>query len=377
MTEKLKKSTEQIKTLGKKLKAPVKEFIDLNWKKLVNINQYEIMGLDVGSSIVKAVQLKKDDQGYKVVAAGIAPINAGTEDGEYNEEANTIRAINRCLKSAGIKTKLAVSGVYGPEVVVRDFKFPSLMPEEIESAIMLEAAQVCPFNVDDSIVDYQLTPNGKDSTCGILVAATNSLVERKKRFIGSASLNNVLMDVEGLALLNCLEGCEKSETRRTKAVLNVGNSFTTLAIIGDSSLPFIRDIAYAGNDIVKKLADKNNVSVEAVRAALPGEGSADTDLNISASLAQACHQLVVDVNETLRYYSTQEKSDVVKEIFLCGGFAPVKGFVELLDEQLSPKVVLWNPLDKMRCNAGQECRDIIQKNGHALAVAAGFAMRSV
>ncbi len=370
MTEKLKKSIEQIKTL-------IKRFIDLNWEKLVNTKQYEVLGLDVGSSTIKMVQLRKNNEGYEVVAAGVTQIDTDAEDGKYDEETSTIQAINRCLKSADVKAKLAVSGVCGPEVAMRDFKFPSLMPEEVESAVTLEAAQVCPFNVDDSAIDYQLIPDGKENIHGILVAATNSLVERKKRFVDSASLNNVLMDVEGLALLNCLEGCEKSETRRNKAVLNVGDSFTTLAIIGDSSLPFVRDIAYAGNNIVKKIADKNNVSAEAVRTALSGESAADGDLGTGESLAQACHQLVVDVNETLRYYSTQEKSGVVKEVFLCGGFATVKGFAELLGEQLRPRVILWNPFEKMRCNAGQKCRDVIQENGPALAVAVGLAMRSV
>jgi len=370
MTEKLKKSIEQIKAL-------IKRFIELNWEKLVNTKQYEVLGLDIGSSAIKIVQLRKDKEGYEVVAAGVTQIDTDAEDGKYDEETSTIQAINRCLKSAGVEAKLAVSGVCGPEVAVRDFKFPSLMPEEVESAVTLEAAQVCPFNVDDGTIDYQLIPDGKENIHGILVAATNSLVERKKSFIDSDSLNNVLMDVEGLALLNCLEGCEKSKTRRNKAVLNVGDSFTTLAIIGDSSLPFVRDIAYAGNNIVKKIADKNNVSAKAVRTALSGESAADGDLDTGESLAQACHQLVADVNETLRYYSTQEKSGVVKEVFLCGGFATVKGFAELLGEQLSARVILWNPFEKMRCNAGQKCRDVIQENGPALAVAAGLAMRSV
>lgn len=370
MTEKLKKSIERIKAL-------VKRFIDLNWKKLANTKQYEVLGLDVGSSTIKMVQLRKDDEGYEVVAAGVTKIDADAEDGKYDGETSTIQAINRCFKSAGVKTKLAVSGICGPEVAVRDFKFPTLMPEEVESAVTLEAAQVCPFNVDDSAIDYQLMTNDEENIQGILVAATDSLIERKKSFVDSASLDNILMDVEGLALLNCLEGCEKSEARRNKAVLNVGDSFTTLAIIGDSSLPFVRDIAYAGNNIVKKIADKNKVSVEAVRKALSGESAADSDLGTGESLAEACHQLVVDVNETLRYYSTQEKSGVVKEVFLCGGFAIVKGFAELLGEQLSPRVILWNPFEKIRCNAGQKCQDVIQKHGPALAVAAGLAMRSV
>ena len=100
-------------------------------------------------------------------------------------------------------------------------------------------------------------------------------------------------------------------------------------------------------------------------------------MDIGESLAKACHKLIVDVTDTLRYYAAQEKSTAVEKIFVCGGFALVKGFVELLDNQLPAKAVLWNPFDKIRCDAGQNYRDILQKNGPAMAVAAGLAMRSI
>jgi hypothetical protein len=38
---------------------------------------------------------------------------------------------------------------------------------------------------------------------------------------------------------------------------------------------------------------------------------------------------------------------------------------------------LWNPFDKIRCDAGQACEVLLQKNGPAMAVAAGLAMRSI
>jgi len=51
--------------------------------------------------------------------------------------------------------------------------------------------------------------------------------------------------------------------------------------------------------------------------------------------------------------------------------------VELLDNQLPAAVEKWNPFDKMDCDAGPQCRDILQKKGPAMAIAAGLAMRSI
>jgi Tfp pilus assembly PilM family ATPase len=79
----------------------------------------------------------------------------------------------------------------------------------------------------------------------------------------------------------------------------------------------------------------------------------------------------------LRYYTAQEKSAQVEQIFVCGGFALVNGFVQTLDSRLDAKVLLWNPFDKMKCDAGNDCSEMLQKTGPALAVAAGLAMRSI
>ena len=350
----------------------------MDWKRLLNLEDTRVFGLDIGSSTVKMVQLRKKGDGFTVTAAGIVDIANKTENDKNHKAISPVKAIGECLQSTGIQTRLAVCSVCGPEVAVRYFKFPSLLPDEIEGAILLEAAQVCPFNIDDSTVDYQLIPDGEDSVCGVFVAATNKLLKRKKQIAEQACLNSVLMDVDGLALLNCFSKYEETKTGRTMAILNVGSSFTNLAIIGDNSLPFIRDIAYAGNDIIREIAAENKSRPETVGRILSGyENSGKTQLEISGSLERASRKLIVDVSETLRYYAAQEKSGVVKKLFVCGGFALVKGFVQLLDNQLPATVVLWNPFDKMDCDAGKQCRDILQKKGPAMAIAAGLAMRSI
>jgi type IV pilus assembly protein PilM len=350
-----------------------------SWKRLVGRGQTQVLGVDIGSAAVKMVELQKSRSGWSVTAAAIAEIAdqpAGDSDGKG--DINTAKAIKECLKSAKTETRLAVCGVCGPEVAVRPFKFPTLPVAEVEGAVLLEASQVCPFNIDESTVDYQVIPNGKDFVSGVLVAATNKLIERKKQASENASLGNVLMDVDGLALLNCFNGYEKPQTGKTTAILNVGNSYTTLAIMGDNNVPFVRDIAYAGDDIVKEIAGEKDISPEAVIKLLSGgDDSSSAGSELGDSLGKACAKLITDVTETLRYYSAQEKSAAVEKIFVCGGFAQVKGFVELLDSKLAAKAALWNPLGQERCEGGSSCRDILQKHGPAMTVAAGLAMRSI
>lgn len=355
--------------------------MDLGWERSfrLEIEQREVFGLDIGSSSVAAVQLQKKSGGWTVTAAGRVKISP-SEGVKNLHEINTIRAINECLELTGIRTQMTVCGISGPEVAVRDFKFPSLSSEEIESAVLLEAAQVCPFNADDATIDYQLVHNGRDNVSGILVAATNKLISSKVELTKQVDLDCVLMDVDGLALLNCLSGCKRGDTEQTTAILNIGNSHTTLAIMrhghGTRALPFIRDVAFAGNDIAEAVAAENDMSPEIVKEIVLGDSTTNQP-ELDNSLEKACERLIVDVTETLRYYAAQPESSLVENIFVCGGFAAVKGFVELLDKRLGAKVVLWNPFEKIGCTAGQSCEKMLQEDGPSMTVATGLAMRSI
>jgi len=343
----------------------------------LEIENREVFGLDIGSSSVNAVQLLKKGKKWVIKAAGRATIAPNQEE---DDQTNTVNAISQCLKSTGIRTRKAVCGISGPEVAVRDFQFPSLSREEIESAIHFEAAQVCPFNADDTTVDYQLIERGRDDVRGILVAATNELINYKTKLAKKALVDCVLMDVDGLALLNCLSECEDI-AEQTTAVLNIGCSYTTLAILGGrdvSAMPFIRNVSYAGNDIFRAIAAENNMSEEAVREILFGGKEAKERPNaFEESFEKACDKLIVDVTESLRYYTAQDKSSFVEKIFVCGGFAMIEGLVDLLDRHLPSKVILWNPLEKLLCVGDKSCEKILREDGPAMAVATGLAMRSI
>jgi len=341
----------------------------VDWKRSINITKHETLGLDIGSAAVKIVALSNNGEGYSAIAAGVAEIPASDDD-SIRQRTNTLKAVRSCF--ARTKVKLAVCGVSGPEVAVRDFELPLLAPEEMTAAVLLEASQVCPFPAEASAVDYQLMP--------VLVAAMHSLIVDKTQLARDARLKCVLMDVDGLALLNCYKGLtdadEEAQAGRTVAILNVGNAHTTLAIMDDAGRPFVRDMTYAGDEIIRQITTENGAPAETIREILSG-GSTVAELGLDEDLARACQKLIANVNETLRYYTAQGKSASIDKLHVCGGFALAGGFIELLNSRLSAECVLWNPFDQMHCNPNRKYKDAFSKTGPAFAVAAGLAMRSI
>ena len=316
----------------------------------------DVFGLDIGSDAVKIVQLSKNDSGYTVTAAGLADI---AEDNGNNDIAAT-NAITNCLSGSGIGTQLAVCSVSGSEVASRSFEFPSLLPEEIAGAVQFEAAQVCPFSSSNATVDYQLIHNDANGARGVLVAATNPMIERKKQLARNARLDCCLMDVDGLALLNCFDECEKPQRQEPVAILDIGASFTNLVIKGGNDLPFIRDIALGGNDIVHLIANEKSIAPEIIAANLfDSEDSGLDPMDLNSCLDIACQKLVVDIKESLRYHKTQGKSASAEKMFICGGFALAKGLIEILNNHLAATVSLWNPFEKINCPLPGKLRSLL------------------
>ncbi|TFG50126.1 MAG: hypothetical protein E4H40_01835 [Candidatus Brocadiia bacterium] len=353
----------------------------------------EVFGLDIGAYSVKVVQLRKDSDGYVVSAAAKADVSQTDSGNTDQKKLDVVSAIRECVKSAHIHSRYAVCGVCGPDVAVRSFSFLSLPDAEIPHAIILEAEQVCPFETGQSIVDYQVIANaavgsslhgnqapmheGNGVTSGILVAATNEVIIRRRQLIKEAKLHCVFMDVNSLALLNWLLEDEELLPGQTMAVLDIGGSFTNLAVMRHNGLPFIRDIAYAGNDIINHIAIEHKISAQDVRSILYGGKVVDQRLvDVGASFKKACNKLVTNITQTLRYYMVQETVHVDK-IYICGGFSQAHGLIELLDSQLPSDVQLWHPFMKVRCQAGMPGMHVLQEHGSSMAVAAGLAMRMI
>ena len=347
----------------------------------------QVVGLDVGSSAVKMVSLDTNGDGWRVTAAAMSTIEA--VDGGKPSERAAIAAIEDCLKSsqgAISRDSYFVFGLSGSKKVkISSFKFAFLTLEEVAHAVMLEAAGVCPFDIGSSVVDYQLIgtyeadsdsiwkkkkANPQKNIKGVLAVATKEAICARRKLAEEALLKCLLIDSDALALLNCLEKCLPPGEELPIAIVNVGRSLTTVAILGTDGLPFVRDLGCSGGDIIDHIVKSSSDSAEQVHQRLSeGKGSADID--------HACKKLILDITETLAYYLASHGGNAIERVYVCGGFSLLEDFVKALAGGINSRVSVWNPFLQMHCDDNTAGGDLIKKCGPAFAVAAGLAMRQV
>ena len=313
---------------------------------MLSTKQNNIIGLDINDSSVKIVQLTRtadNSDKYSVTAAGYARIENPQNPGQKPTDEQITKAIRQCLKSADIKTGLSISALSGEQIIVRNFTLPHLNPDEISGAVELEAAQTCQFEIGKCTVDYQLT-NNDANTAGFYVIASNEHINTHLNLTGKSNMPCVLLDIEGLALLNLFLELHKTQSAQTVAIMNINSDHSTIAIMGQDKLPFIRNINCPLGNTERLNAD-------------------------------TCKQLFAEAANTLRFYTARHKSEPLDVLYLCGDFQNINQLVELLGLHLQIKVTLWNPFDNISCSKTAPFYDLVNKNGHPLAAAAGLALR--
>ncbi|MGH2652512.1 MAG: type IV pilus biogenesis protein PilM, partial [Actinomycetota bacterium] len=166
----------------------------------------DTLGLDVGSSAIKAVQLSRNNGSFRLEALGIAPVPPDViVEGAIREPAAVAQAIHEAVGKAGVHTKDAAIALSGRELIIKKLQIPKVPPKELPDAVQLEAEHHIPFSIDEVFLDYHVVGTPDELMDLILVAVKKSKVTEYVSVVEAAGLNAVVVDVDGFALGNQFE----------------------------------------------------------------------------------------------------------------------------------------------------------------------------
>ncbi len=116
-----------------------------------------IVGLDIGSSSIKAVELKKSRGEVEVVHVGLEPLASDiVVDSMIVDSGSVSSAITKIFNENSIKSKAVATSVSGHSVIVKRIQVQAMEDADLAATISQEAAQHIPFDVADVNVDYQI-----------------------------------------------------------------------------------------------------------------------------------------------------------------------------------------------------------------------------
>ena len=212
-----------------------------------------LVGLDIGLSAVKVVELRPNGTAFTLVAAGIEPLpHESVIDGAVADAGVVSEAIRRLYERLSVKTREVSVSLSGHAVIAPKILFPPMPDEELRSSIQWEARQYIPFDSNDVNVDYQVM---EDSVAGsdsgqlnvLLVAAKKDKVQDYAAVVSQAGCVPIVLDVDAFALQNAYELSTGVQPDRVQVLVNAGASSINLNVVQGRQSMFTRDVAMGGN----------------------------------------------------------------------------------------------------------------------------------
>src|SRR5512134_1176300 len=209
------------------------------------------VGLDIGSSGVKLVQLKEKKGGYALTAFGAAPLPPeAIVDGALMNSAAIVQAIQDLVAQQKVKTREVAIGVRGHSVIIKKISLPRMTQEELDESIQWEAEQYIPFDVKDVNIDTQILARESDATGQmdvLLVAAKKDMINDYTSVCAEAGLTATVVDVDAFAVQNAYQANYDGGASETVVLVNVGAAVSNINVLSNGVTTFTRDITIGGN----------------------------------------------------------------------------------------------------------------------------------
>ena len=341
-----------------------------------------VVGLDIGSSAVKAVELKPSGKGYKVAAFAVQPVPPDSiVDGAIIDGTAVADAIKRLFENKAFKTKEVAASLSGNAVIVKKISLPVMTEAELSESIYWEAEQYIPFDIQDVNLDYQILNSGTNGDSQgtmevLLVAAKKEKIADYTGVISQAGRTPVVVDVDAFALQNAFEVNYGLEPNQVVVLLNAGASAVNINIVtGDQSV-FTRDISIGGNAYTEAVQKELNLpfeTAEQLKKGIDVEGVTFEDAR--PVLENITESVMLEVQKTFDFFKASATSDRIDRIVLSGGTSRVHGFAEMLQAKFGATVESFDPFRQIAFDAAKFGVDDPENLLPSAAVAVGLALR--
>jgi type IV pilus assembly protein PilM len=339
-----------------------------------------VVGLDIGSSAVKAIELKTSGKTHRVSAYGAEPVPPDSiVDGAIIDAVSVADAVRRVFDRAGTRTRDVAASLSGNAVIVKKISLPVMTESELGESIRWEAEQYIPFDIQDVNLDHQILEGeaAKGTMDVLLVAAKKDKINDYSGVIAQAGRQPAVIDVDAFAIQNAFEANYDIEPGVVTVLMNIGASAVNINIVAGTSSVFTRDISTGGNAYTEAIQREFNLSFEHAEQVKRGQtvdGVGPDD--VRPVLRAVTENVLLEVQKTFDFYRATAPSDRLDRVMVCGGASRTEGLLADIGERFGLPVEPLNPFRRVAFDAGRFGIEAGEAEATAV-VAVGLALRRV
>lgn len=346
-----------------------------------------VVGLDLGSQVVKAVEITLE--GPEPVVTGFARV-------EIPPGGDKAEAVAELFKRGKFRAKQVVTSVAGQSVVVRYVQMPKMSEAELRQAVKVEADRYVPFELAECVMDCQpLKRRGSkggegeassaaakdDMMSVLLVACRQQLIDEQLTLVQGQNLQPLAIDVDAFALANAWELCGVPEEEgaepaprdeRAIALVDIGATRTSINVLAGGETCFSREIGIGGHDMTQAVARK--LGLEAFEAEAIKRAGDDKEAEVARAIQPVLEDLTNEISLSLDYVENHE-GVTVEQIMLSGGGILAPGVCNYIEQATGRTTRVWNPIEGLRVDSDRVNVEELEAWASTLVVALGLASR--
>ena len=335
------------------------------------------LGIDIGTSAIKIVELEKDEGRYSLKNYGIYPLEAylkslnaqASLDVEKIANEEIAEMIGVLIKKANIGNRESFFSipVYSSFSTVMDF--PEISEKEIAAAVPLEAKKYVPIPIDEVILDWAIVSRlGKTSGPQVLlVAVPKEIINNYSQIARISGLKLNSLEAETFSLSRVLVGNDKSGV----VLVDTGARSSNISIVDGGDIRITHNLEMGGLKLTVSISEQKKISQMEAENFKKG-AMLDQDLIIKNVVNVFLDSIANRVKKVVSDYENKYERKLEKCI-LTGGGMQIPGTVEYFSKKLNIETSLGSPFARIVCPP--ELGPIMPELSSVLAVAVGAAMR--
>lgn len=314
------------------------------------------IGLDIGTSVVRAVELSFGRAGLTLERFGQVVLPEGAvRDGEVVDPPAVVSRLRQLWSASGFSHRRAVMGVANQRVIVRQLELPWTPHEELRASLPFQVQDFLPIPIEQAVLDFfpleEVTdPSGARTLRGLLVAAARDTVLANVNCAERAGLTVTSVDLTSFAVLRAL-GKQTAAQVETEALIDVGARITNVVVHSAGMPRFVRILLMGGQDVTDAVSERLGIpggEAEALKQQVAEATSGEDLAEVARAVSTTAQDFVDEIRGSLDYYAASNPGVPVERIVLSGGGSQLDGLIDRLAAATRLPVVPGDPLVALR-----------------------------
>ena len=338
----------------------------------------DFFALDIGTTAVRAVQLKQSGDSWNLVRYGAALVDIKVATSDAPEDQKRLGdIITNLLTQTGITERNVVLGIPSNKMFATVVDLPDLPPQELASTIKYQAEQYIPMSIDEAKIDWAILGKSlRDSHKNevLLASVANKFSESRLDLIEGLGLNVVAIEPDSLALVRSLV---PHTSKDAHMIIDFGDFATDIVLVLDRAPRLIRSIPVGKETLVKAAEQNLNIDANQATQFILKFGLYPDRLEgqILKSVDATLDQFIIEVTKSVKFFQSRYPNVPLNSIILSGYTLSIPAFGEYIAGKSGLQTIAGNAWSNVRFSDAQ--RETLLQVAPQFAVAVGLAERTV